>query len=87
MADSPDILSLKIAQVSTVLEQYRATLYNIELRHNLLIKMMEEKGLIAPEEFEKRWPLYLKNTVGVVGQDGVMEGNLKVRIYGEIKNA
>jgi hypothetical protein len=85
MADSPDILSLKIAQVSTVLEQYRATLYNIELRHNLLIKMMEEKGLIAPEEFEKRWPLYLKNTVGVVEADGLMSGSLKVKIYGEMK--
>jgi hypothetical protein len=83
MADSPDILSLKIAQVTQVLEQYRMNIYNLELKNNLLIKMLEEKGIMAIDEFEKRWPLYLKNNVGIVGADGIMEGNLKVHFWGE----
>jgi len=43
--------------------------------------MLEEKGLMSSDEFEARWPLYLKNDVGVVGQDGIMEGSLKVKFY------
>jgi hypothetical protein len=81
MSDSPDVLSLKMAQVTQVLEQYRLNIYNLELRITLLNKMLEEKGVLAIDEFEKRWPLYLKNNVGVVGPDGVMEGSLRVHFY------
>lgn len=44
--------------------------------------MMEEKGVFAEGEFDKRWPLYLKNDIGMVGPDGMMEGSLKIHFYG-----
>ena len=83
MTESPESLSLKIAQVSGILEQYRVNIYNLELRLSLLVKMIEEKSIFAIEEFERRWPLYLKNTVGILGSDGIMEGSLKVHFFGE----
>ena len=43
---------------------------------------MEEKGIFAKEEFDKRWPLYLKNDIGMVGPDGIMEGSLCIKFYG-----
>jgi hypothetical protein len=45
--------------------------------------MLEEKGIMAKDEFTKRWPLYLQNEIGVIGADGVMSGVLKVNMYGE----
>jgi hypothetical protein len=83
MSDSPDVLNLKVAQISTVLEQYRINIYNLELRFALLAKILEEKGIMVSEEFEKRWPLYLKNTVGIVGENGIMEGSLKIHFWGK----
>jgi hypothetical protein len=83
MADSPEILSLKVGQISNILEQYRANIYNLELRQQLLMKILEEKGIFISGEFDQRWPTYLKNNVGVLGPDGIMEGSLKIRIYGE----
>lgn len=77
-----DQLNLKISQQGQILEQYRVNIYNLELRVNLLIKMLEEKGHFIPKEFEKRWPAYLKHDVGVPGSDGIMEGSLKVTFYG-----
>lgn len=81
MAESPELLNLKIAQLSQVIEQYRVSMYNDELRLGLLLKIIEEKGLIAPGEFDKRWPLYLRNDIGVPDQNGNMEGSLKIKIY------
>jgi len=83
MADSPELLSLKVGQISSILEQYRANIYNLELRQQLLTKILEEKGILVSGEFDQRWPTYLKNNVGVLGPDGIMEGSLKIRIYGE----
>lgn len=81
MADSIELLNLRLAQQGQIIEQYRTSLYNTELRLNLLIKMMEEKGLFVPGEHEKRWPLYLKNDIGVIGPEGIMEGTLKITIF------
>ena len=44
-------------------------------------KILEEKGLLCRGEFEQRWPLYLKNEVGIVDESGRMEGNLQVTFY------
>jgi hypothetical protein len=69
-------------QQAQVLDQYRGNIYNEELRISLLLRVLEEKGILAPGEFEKRWPIYLKNDVGVVeGPENVMSGSLKVRFY------
>lgn len=81
-AEDLERLNLRTAQQSQILDQYRMSIYTLELRINLVIKMLEEKGLFAPEEFEKRWPLYLGNDIGAIGPDGVMEGSLKVHFYG-----
>lgn len=81
MAESNETLSLKINQLAQITEQNRVAIYNLELKNALLIKMLEEKGLMAISEFEKRWPLYLRKDVGVVGQDGVMDGFLKTTFY------
>ena len=81
MAGDTNMLNLKLNQQNQVLDQYRMNIYNLELRFKLIIKMLEEKGLMSSDEFEARWPLYLKNDVGVVGQDGLMEGSLKVHFY------
>ena len=81
MADSNELLSLRIAQMNQIIDQYRMNIYNLDLRISLVIKMMEEKGVFANQEFEKRWPLFLKNDVGAIGPDGVMEGSLKVHFY------
>jgi hypothetical protein len=74
-------LKLHLNQQQGVLEQYRVNIFNLELRTQLMIKMMEEKGLWAKEEYEKRWPIFLKNDVGVIGPSGIMEGSLKVTRY------
>ena len=81
MPNDSEILNLRLAQQGQILDQYRLNLYNIELKIGLVVKMMEEKGVFALGEFDKRWPLFLKNDVGVLGPDGVMEGNLKIAFY------
>jgi hypothetical protein len=78
-----DIGYLRFNQQQGDLDQYRMNIYNIELRFDLLLKMLEEKGMLAKDEFNKRWPLYLKNEIGVMGQDGKMDGVLKITMYGE----
>ena len=78
-----DTNALRFNQVGQMLDEYRMKMYNLELRLNLLIKILEEKGIMAGGEYEKRWPLYLKNDIGVIGPDGVMEGGtLKIKFYG-----
>jgi len=84
MSEDLERLNLRIAQQSQILDQYRMNIYNLELRINLVIKMMEEKGVFASGEFDKRWPLYLSNDVGAIGQDGVMEGSLSIKFYGSL---
>lgn len=81
MAESIDSLNLKIAQLVQIVDQYRVNMYNDEMRLCLLLKIMEEKGIIVPGEFDKRWPLYLKNDVGVPDSNGLMEGSLKIKMY------
>jgi hypothetical protein len=76
-----ELLNLRTAQQSQVLEQYRMNIYTMELKWNLLLKMLEEKGVLARDEFEKRWPLYLNNDVGAIGPDGAMEGSIKIKFY------
>jgi len=77
-----DVNNLKFNQVGQMLDQYRMNIYNLELRQNLLIKLLEEKGTFIAGEYERRWPQYLKNDVGVVGENGQMEGSLRVKMYG-----
>ena len=79
--ESTETLSLRAAQQNQILDQYRMNIYNIDLRINLIIKMMEEKGVFTTGEFDKRWPLFLKNDIGAIGPDGIMEGSLKVNFY------
>ncbi len=79
---SIDLLMLRTLQQQQILDQYRVAIYNLELRSSLLIKMLEEKGILVREEFDKRWPVYLKNDVGIIEQDGRMQGTLKVTFYG-----
>ena len=74
---------LRDQQQQQTIDQYRVNIFNIELKSDLLIKMLEEKGIMAHEELAKRWPLYLKNDVGVLEPDGRMSGELKVTKYGE----
>lgn len=81
--ESTELLSLRSAQQNQILDQYRMNIYNIDLRINLIIKMMEEKGIFVAGEFDKRWPLFLKNDVGAIGPDGIMAGSLKTHFYGE----
>lgn len=76
-----DMLLLRANQQQQILDQYRASIYNLELKSELLLKMLEEKNLMAKEEFVKRWPLYLKNDVGALGPDGKMAGTIKVTMY------
>lgn len=80
-----DQVRLQIQQQQQIIDQYRVAIYNNELKDTLLNKMLEEKGIMAKGEFDKRWPTYLKNEVGVMGQDGIMEGSLKVTFYGKEK--
>jgi hypothetical protein len=68
-------------QQQQILDQYRLSIFNAELKINLLIKMLEEKGIMAKDELNKRWPLYLKNEIGALGPDGRMNGELKVTMY------
>jgi hypothetical protein len=81
MADNTELLTLKVNQQTQILEQYRMDIYNMELRFSLLVKMVEEKGIFAGGEFEKRWPLFLKNDIGAMGPGGIMEGSLKTHFY------
>ena len=85
MAENTELLTLKTNQQSQILDQYRGNIYNLELRQSLIVRMMEEKGIFATGEFEKRWPLFLKNDIGIVGPDGMMEGSLKIHFYPEEK--
>lgn len=81
MSGENDLLNLKVAQQGQLIDQYRINIYTLELRVNLLIKLLEEKGITAVGEFDKRWPHYLTHDVGAIGPDGVMEGSLKVQFY------
>lgn len=83
MAENNELLTLKTNQQSQILDQYRGNIYNLELRVSLIIKMMEEKGIFTQGEYENRWPLFLKNDIGMVGPDGKMEGTLKIHFYPE----
>jgi hypothetical protein len=56
-------------------------IHHNEIKNNLLMKMLEEKGIFAPSEYDKRWPLYLKNDVGAIGPDGIMAGDLRVTFF------
>ena len=82
MADNTELMNLRVNQQTQILEENRMAMYTHELRTALLIKMLEEKGVLVPGEFDKRWPLYLKNDVGAMGPGGVMEGSLKIAKYG-----
>lgn len=82
LASTNDQFNLKISQLNQIIEQYRVNIYNMELRFNLIVKILEEKGIILQGEFDKRWPVFLKNDIGVPGSDGLMEGSLKVSFYG-----
>ena len=82
MAENIELLSLRINQQTQVLEENRMAMYNQELRLALLIKILEEKGVLVAGEFDKRWPLYLKNDVGAMGPGNIMEGSLKQNLYG-----
>jgi len=81
MPESLENLSLKTNQQMQILDQYRVNIYTAELRFNLLLKLLEEKGILVRDEFDKRWPMYLKNDVGAIGPDNIMEGSLKVTMY------
>jgi hypothetical protein len=83
MSDSLELLNLKVNQQNQIFEESRMAMYTQELRLALLIKMLEEKGVLVMGEYDKRWPLYLKNDVGAMGPNGVMEGSLVIKIYGE----
>jgi len=72
-------------QQQQIIDQYRINIFNMELRTTLLIKMLEEKGIMAKEELNQRWPLYLKSEVGVLESTGKMAGELKVTLYGAEK--
>ena len=82
MAENIEMLTLRTAQQGQILEQYRSEIFNLELRQTLLVKMLEEKGILSQGEVDVRWPQFLKSDVGVVGPDGLMEGSLAVRFYG-----
>ena len=82
MPESLDILSLRTGQLAQIQDQFRYELYHLQLKVDLMIRMLEEKGQMVKGEFDKRWPLYLKNDVGAIGPDGVMEGSCKVTFYG-----
>lgn len=82
MPESTESLGLRLNQYIQIIDQYRTTIYTLELKQKLLVKMMEEKGYVTKGEFDNRWPQYLKNDVGVMGPDGKMEGNVLVNFYG-----
>jgi hypothetical protein len=82
MPDNIELLNLRVGQQTQILEENRMAMYTQELRLALLIKMLEEKGILVPGEYDKRWPLYLKNDVGAMGPNGVMEGSLKILKFG-----
>lgn len=76
-----EMLMLGINQQQQILDQYRVNIYNLELKLNLFIKMIEERSVFATGELDKRWPLYLKNDIGVIDQNGVMQGSLRVTFF------
>lgn len=84
MSDNLELVNLKIAQLGQIVEQYRVDMYHNGLRADLLHKILEEKGILIKDEFNKRWPLYLENDIGVINQaTGVMSGSLKIHMFGE----
>jgi hypothetical protein len=85
MAETLESLNMRTAQQGQIIDQYRVNIYNTELRFELLVKMLEEKGIFVKGEFEKRWPLYLKSEIGVIGEGGVMSGSMRTTFYGEVK--
>jgi predicted transcriptional regulator YheO len=78
--------NLRFTQISQTENQTRQEMFNTQTRFDLLVRMLEEKGIMANGEFQKRWPLYLKNVVGVADSDGIMRpGKPKVTFYGNKK--
>jgi hypothetical protein len=84
MPDNLELLNLKVTQLGQIVEQYRVDMYHMGLRTDLLHKILEEKGVLVKDEFNKRWPVYLENDIGVINPNtGIMSGSLKIRLYGE----
>ena len=54
MPENMESLTMKMAQVGQIIDQYRVEIYNSELRMNLMIKILEEKGIMVKDEFTKR---------------------------------
>jgi len=82
MPENMETLTMRTAQQGQILDQYRNSIYTSELRFGLLLKILEEKGIMVKDEFNKRWPLYLKNDIGIIGPDGIMEGVCLTTFYG-----
>lgn len=75
-------MQLIFNQQQQIIDQYRVSIFNSELQIKLLIKLLEEKGTTAKDEFNHRWPQFLKTDVGVLDQaTGKMDGVLKVTMY------
>jgi hypothetical protein len=74
-------LGLGYQQQQGINEEYRRQIFFLEHKVNMLCKMLGETNVMAKDAVETRWPLYLENDVGVVGQDGKMKGSVKVTFY------
>jgi len=76
-------VALTFSYHKQLIDRLRNSTNEDDLKLSLLIKMLEEKGVIAVGEVDKRWPQYLKHDVGAIGPDGKMSGTLSVRFYNE----
>ena len=74
-------VALTMSYQKQLIDKMRLNAYHTELKFNLLMKILEEKSILAGQELDKRWPLYLKNDIGAIGPDGVMAGSLKVTFF------
>lgn len=68
-----------------LIDKMRIQQYNMELKQQLLIKMLEERKILADNELDRRWPQYLISDIGALGPEGKMEGVLKVTFFGDVK--
>lgn len=82
MSDELQALKVTINQLIMQNDTIRKELNAAELRHQLLVKMLYDRRLLAQGEFESNWPLYLWHVVGYPNEKGQIKGALKVTHYG-----
>ena len=82
MMNNTDHLDNLVFQNDHTIGIYRGNLEMLRLKISLLRTMLSQRGILPYADFDRRFKQHLRNDVGVVERDGIMQGSLKIKFYG-----